>query len=729
MRKQFIITVWSIVWLFVDISFAQVPTSERRLPASEEQQLERASLELAERSRQAPAADREKLRAELRALVERHFEARQLNRKQEIDELANRVVKLKAAFQKRQDSKADIVNQRLADLLDEDKDLKWDEGGSRSPTKIPTTVRPPQSNVPGGTVRSPSAAASAVLSPFLRPSIAILAKSPPLQVIERWQAFRRTEDALHDAQSEQERLKNQNPMSHSPTSKPTKFDRLLEQAVRELNALANYRTKLDASEAAAQTKLKQLEPELKATLEAELAAVTTGGPAPAPTRAAELRATVAQLRDEIRDVHSALELLNSLGKLRVNPTLVNVTATETPQANQQPVSVTQLGTIVPGLPDEILVLTNAAFVSPSKQVSIQVELPGGIGANTVKLSAQVIARDEKSDLALLRLEGRSTKLPFSYVAPLATTLRGERVALRTTAAQGLSPALVTLAEVTDSRYVDLSTDDDMPGSGVFNANGELLGIVPSAGANHDLKVVASVGSILALFEQAKRPTPIDPNRNFAAFDFSGDWHITLPAGFEFDSKIAKQQDGRWKLSEMRILSGVYRVVGDRLKVEAPVDERLTEFEWQIVSHDVLILKHSPDTGKIGSDYRGTLARRLVKESADATPRPAAAIAMTSSRPRDQLILLEVLGNNQFRFNGRFIQTRAELQAELDVLAKNPEYVTIVIAASSQSPAQQLDEVIAGCKQAEVTTLHITVATTQSAPPIGGQFDTSTLIQK
>lgn len=105
-----------------------VPTNNSRLvPDSPDAALDREAKQLALRVRAAKEPEKSKLRAELEQLTERHFESRLRSRKKEIDELADRIDKLRVAQHRRQENKPDILKRRLADLLDEENELKWDE--------------------------------------------------------------------------------------------------------------------------------------------------------------------------------------------------------------------------------------------------------------------------------------------------------------------------------------------------------------------------------------------------------------------------------------------------------------------------------------------------------------------------------------------------------------------------------------------------------------------------
>ena len=93
-------------------------------------------------------------------------------------------------------------------------------------------------------------------------------------------------------------------------------------------------------------------------------------------------------------------------------------------------------------------------------------------------------------------------------------------------------------------------------------------------------------------------------------DLEGDWEITLPAGFRYESRIERTDDNRYNIPSIAVLSGVYERRGDSLFVVEPNDPRLTEFVWRIEDPDNMVLVKSPPGEKIGSDYTGAKLRRL-----------------------------------------------------------------------------------------------------------------------
>ena len=103
--------------------------------------MDRDTKQLALRVRAAQEPEKSKLRSQLEKLTEQHFEHRQSRRDAEIAELADRVDKLRVAQHRRQENKADIIKRRVAELVDPDKKLEWDEANAQSTAPVTTARR------------------------------------------------------------------------------------------------------------------------------------------------------------------------------------------------------------------------------------------------------------------------------------------------------------------------------------------------------------------------------------------------------------------------------------------------------------------------------------------------------------------------------------------------------------------------------------------------------------
>lgn len=93
----------------------------------QENDFDREARQLAMQFRAAKAGEQQGLRKQLEELTERHFVHRQQRRQVEIDELAQRIEKLKSSHHRRGENQAAIIQQRVRDLLDPNADLRWDD--------------------------------------------------------------------------------------------------------------------------------------------------------------------------------------------------------------------------------------------------------------------------------------------------------------------------------------------------------------------------------------------------------------------------------------------------------------------------------------------------------------------------------------------------------------------------------------------------------------------------
>lgn len=103
-------------------------------------------------------------------------------------------------------------------------------------------------------------------------------------------------------------------------------------------------------------------------------------------------------------------------------------------------------------------------------------------------------------------------------------------------------------------------------------------------------------------------------------DLAGRWLLTMPAGFEYDATLQREDEpGRYRLRcRATNLSGVYEFQGRCLTAVSPDNERMTGLGWELKNRNVLLLTVHPESAAVGSDYRNaTLSRQ---KSADERPR-------------------------------------------------------------------------------------------------------------
>jgi hypothetical protein len=97
------------------------------VPDDSDSALDQKARKLAIRLRTVAPSEVPALRGELEQLTQRHFEQRQALRKQEIDGLTSRVDQLRMTHQRRQQNKSEVIQRRIRELLDPNKDLNWNE--------------------------------------------------------------------------------------------------------------------------------------------------------------------------------------------------------------------------------------------------------------------------------------------------------------------------------------------------------------------------------------------------------------------------------------------------------------------------------------------------------------------------------------------------------------------------------------------------------------------------
>lgn len=92
-----------------------------------------------------------------------------------------------------------------------------------------------------------------------------------------------------------------------------------------------------------------------------------------------------------------------------------------------------------------------------------------------------------------------------------------------------------------------------------------------------------------------------------AIDLSGNWLLTLPAGFEHPVVLEPLGQNRYRLTPpVLTMSGIYELRGAEFRLVEPHHSRLTEFKWQAqnLDFDSLLLVAEPPPGKTGAKYLG-----------------------------------------------------------------------------------------------------------------------------
>ena len=88
-------------------------------------ELERQTRELAIQFRRATADRRTEIKEQLGELVGKHFEVRQQRRRLEVKQLQEELERLRDAIQQRDDTRDELVRQRLAEILGEEGGLEF----------------------------------------------------------------------------------------------------------------------------------------------------------------------------------------------------------------------------------------------------------------------------------------------------------------------------------------------------------------------------------------------------------------------------------------------------------------------------------------------------------------------------------------------------------------------------------------------------------------------------
>jgi beta-lactamase regulating signal transducer with metallopeptidase domain len=160
---------------------------------------------------------------------------------------------------------------------------------------------------------------------------------------------------------------------------------------------------------------------------------------------------------------------------------------------------------------------------------------------------------------------------------------------------------VVLAAVVLATRVRIAESSPLVESSSPNA-ARSAAVAPRPASDHG----ADGGRIAAVRRGGETSTPAEE-----AFDPTGDWLLTLPAGFEHRVEIADLGRGRYRLTPPRLnMSGVYRRRGGTFDLVEPNDSRLTEFKWRFEGSDILRLVAEPPPGKTGAGYAGASLRRL-----------------------------------------------------------------------------------------------------------------------
>lgn len=136
--------------LFVENPHLEGVDEQTRKLHADDQAHERATRQLLEQLRNAESAgDRSPLLEKLSQTVKEHFEIRQQIRAKELEALEARVKKLRDLHEKREDNKAEIVKDRVDQLVRDAEGLGWSGGSDHAIFEPGDLLLPPTQNQPG----------------------------------------------------------------------------------------------------------------------------------------------------------------------------------------------------------------------------------------------------------------------------------------------------------------------------------------------------------------------------------------------------------------------------------------------------------------------------------------------------------------------------------------------------------------------------------------------------
>lgn len=115
------VTRWSGPGMFG----AEADDPEMRRLLDEDAQLDRVALELSQQIRQTQGDEREALKKELESTLNKHFEVRQQRRELQLKQLDEELKRLRKAIDERNDSRKEIIDKRLSELIGEPRDLEF----------------------------------------------------------------------------------------------------------------------------------------------------------------------------------------------------------------------------------------------------------------------------------------------------------------------------------------------------------------------------------------------------------------------------------------------------------------------------------------------------------------------------------------------------------------------------------------------------------------------------
>jgi RNA polymerase sigma factor (sigma-70 family) len=133
--------------------------------------------------------------------------------------------------------------------------------------------------------------------------------------------------------------------------------------------------------------------------------------------------------------------------------------------------------------------------------------------------------------------------------------------------------------------------------------------------------------------QPAAAVPVQDNQGQKADPLVGNWLLTLPAGFRYQTTIRHVGDNRYALEKAVRFSGVYELRDGRLTLVEPETRGEAGFVWELRGTEGLTLVGQRPVAKIGQNYLGaTLKRKDAGARAPATGKKGSSGANRKADP-------------------------------------------------------------------------------------------------
>lgn len=100
-------------------------------------------------------------------------------------------------------------------------------------------------------------------------------------------------------------------------------------------------------------------------------------------------------------------------------------------------------------------------------------------------------------------------------------------------------------------------------------------------------------------------------------DLTGRWELILTDGNKYSVRILNSGNLRFQIlyddTRLGNLNGIYKLVGNELKMENPKNDEYQKYVWKVKNKDKLNLIELPPEGKVWSGYKGAVLNRVSKK--------------------------------------------------------------------------------------------------------------------